>query len=163
MRTKILAFAALFLAASAAMAQLPPGKWWQRPEVVQELQLTSEQQDRLDETARSAAVELIDLKAEVEKLQVALRGELDRQQLRRPEIQKVAGQISQARARLFERELMLLVDMRATLSDAQWSRIRAHLDRMGQRERRGQRDGPGADRPMDRRMPGTAPGRGRRP
>lgn len=160
MKTRILAVIALFAFSSMAQAQMPPGKWWQRPEVVQELELTAEQRDKLDDAFRAAANELIDLKGDVEKLQIALRGELDRVQLRRPEIQRIAGQVSQARARLFERELMMLVDMRSVLTDPQWNKLRAHLDRMGPgpRERRGPG---GAEKPMERRMPPG--GRGRRP
>jgi hypothetical protein len=39
--------------------------------------------------------------------------------------------LSDARTRLFERELMMLVDMRAVLNDSQWDRMRSQLDRFG--------------------------------
>lgn len=123
------------------MAQgMPPGKWWQRPEVIQELQLTNEQQNRLDEIFRNAANDLIDAKGSVEKLQIAIRGELDRPQVRKAELLRIAAQLSEARGTLFERELMMLVDMRAVLNENQWTRMRQHLDRM-QGDRRGQRPG----------------------
>jgi hypothetical protein len=131
-RRLFLAAALIACAAIAQAQQLPPGKWWQRPEIVSELQLTNEQQDRLDEVFRGAANDLIDAKAAVEKLQVAIRGELDRPQVRRAELQKIASQLSAARGRLFERELMMLVDMRGVLNEQQWTRIRGHLDRMQQ-------------------------------
>lgn len=162
MKARITLLVIVLLTASLAGAQqLPPGKWWQRPEIVRELQLTSEQRDRLDTTFNTAANGLIDAKAEVEKLQVALRAEIDRPQLRRAEIQELAARVSEARGKMFERELMLLVDMRGVLNDQQWDRLRSHLDRM--QERRGGMDRPG--RPMDRRQgPGQGPGGpGRRP
>lgn len=136
MNRKLVVFAALAAFATLPLfgQQMPPGKWWQRPELVQELQLTTDQQDQLDAAYRGAANDLIDAKAAVEKLQVALRGEIDRPQLRRQEIQKLAAQISTARARLFERELMMLVDMRAVLNEQQWNHLRSKLDRF--RERR---------------------------
>jgi hypothetical protein len=143
------------LLASAALAQaqqLPPGKWWRRPEIIQELQLTAEQQDRLDEVFRSAANDLIDAKADVDKLQIAIRGELDRTQLRKSELQKLAGQLSAARGRLFERELMMLVEMRGVLSEQQWTRIRNFLDRMQER-----RDGPMPNRPRQQQQPRRRP------
>lgn len=129
-RRFLFAAALLTLGAVAHAQQLPPGKWWQRPEVVQELQLTNEQQQRLDEVFRAAANDLIDAKAAVEKLQVAIRGELDRPQVRRQELQRIASQLSDARGRLFERELMMLVDMRGVLTEEQWMRTRNFLDRM---------------------------------
>ena len=134
---------AAVLLASAVLAdaqQLPPGKWWRKPEVVQRLQLTNEQQDRLDEIFRGAADDLIDAKAAVEKLQIAIRGELDRAQVRRPELQKIARQLSEARGKLFERELMMLVDMRGVLEEEQWRTLRDFLDRR-----------PGAQQPPPRR------------
>ncbi len=143
--------AAFVLAAAAVNAQqMPPGKWWQRPEVVQELALTSEQRDRLDEIFRTAANDLIDAKGSVEKMQVALRGELDRPQIRRQEVMRIAAQLSDARGKLFEREITMLLDMQGVLNAQQWSRLREHLDRMHE-----QRPRPGEGRPPM--------GRGRRP
>jgi len=144
MTKRLMLAAALVLAAAFANAQqMPPGKWWQRPEIVQELGLTSEQQDKLDEIFRTAANGLIDAKGDVEKLQVALRGELDRAQIRRAEVLRIAGQLSDARGRLFERELTMLMDMRGVLSDQQWNRVRNALDRLDRPRER--------ERPMDRK------------
>lgn len=120
----------LMLAASLATAQnLPPGKWWQRPEIVRELQLSNEQQEKLDDIFRAAANGLIDAKGEVEKLEIALRGELDRPQIQRAAVLRIARQLNEARGRRFEQELAMLVDMRAVLNDQQWARMRNALDR----------------------------------
>ena len=146
MKRALIAIVVLACAAVAEGQGLPPGKWWQRPEVIQELELTNGQQDRLDEIFRGAANDLIDAKAQVDKLQIAIRGELDRPQVRRAELQRIAAQLSAARGRLFERELMMLVDMRAVLNDQQWKRMRQFLDRM-QDNRRPQRQ------PLRKRRP----------
>ena len=153
MKRMILAVAALVLFTAIAEAQqMPPGKWWRRAEVIRELSLTAEQQEQLDEVFRSAANDLIDAKAAVEKLQIALRGEIDRSQLRRGDIQRIVADLNVARGRLFEREMMMLVDMRGVLSEPQWNRLRQRLDQMQ------------AQRPMDRRpMPGPRPNPRRRP
>ena len=147
---RLLLAIAVFGWAAIANAQgqgMPPGKWWQRPEIIQELQLTNEQQDRLDEIFRGAANDLIDAKADVEKLQVAIRGELDRPQVRKPELMRIAEQLSAARGRLFERELLMLVDMRGVLNEAQWKRMRQHLDRMQDQRQGGDRKPPLRRRP----------------
>ncbi|HYH07187.1 MAG TPA: periplasmic heavy metal sensor [Thermoanaerobaculia bacterium] len=151
-RRFLIAAALLVLGTIAQTAQaqhMPPGKWWRRPEIVRELELTRDQQSRLDEIFRAAADQLIDAKGEVEKLQIALRGELDRSQLRRAEVQRIATALSAARAKLFERELLMLVDMRGILNEEQWVRVRTALDREPQH-----RPMPGGQRP---------PGGGRRP
>ncbi|HYC58164.1 MAG TPA: hypothetical protein VEK79_01225 [Thermoanaerobaculia bacterium] len=141
MKQRILFVAAMLIAATIVEAQqLPPGKWWRRPEVVRQLELTRDQQDKLDEVFRTTANALIDARADIDKLQVALRGELDRTQLRRAELQRLAAQLTQARGKLFERELMMLADMRGILNEEQWTRLRAHLDRAQERpmQQRGQ-------------------------
>lgn len=143
----------LFVAAIANAQQLPPGKWWRQPRIIQALSLTMEQQDRLDEVFRGAANDLIDAKGAVEKLQIALRGELERSQLRRADIQRIAAQLNDARGRLFEREVMMLVDMRGVLNDAQWNQMRTFLDRMQEQRRPNQQEPmrPNANRPNPRR------------
>jgi len=131
--------AAMLLAlAGSAFAQLPPWKWWRRPEIVSQLALTEDQQNRLDAIFRAAAGDLIDLRAEVEKANIVLRGELDQPQLNRANIHRIAAHLSEARGRLFERELSMLVDMRAVLSDQQWNRMRAELERLREEPRQQQ-------------------------
>ena len=163
MTPRVLIVAALLVAAGIAEAQqLPHGKWWRRQEVARELSLTTDQQDRLDAVFTSAADDLIDAKAAVEKLQVSLRSEIDRTQLRRAEIERIGSALHAARGKLFSRELVMLVDMRAVLNDAQWNRLREHLDRMQQRGE-GNQPRPGGNRPPmggRNRPPG---GGGRRP
>ena len=154
----LLMAATLVLSAVAEAQQLPPGKWWRREEVARQLELTSDQQAKLDEVFRAAANGLIDAKAEVEKLQIALRGELDREQLRRQELQRLATQLTQARGKLFERELMMLADMRGILNEEQWSRLRTFLDRAQERMRdRGNNQRQPMQRPNQRPMPRRRP------
>ena len=116
--------------AASAFAQLPPGKWWRKPEIVNRLELTADQQDRLDGIFRATANDLIDARGAVEKENIALRGELDQPQLNRAKIQQIAGRLNEARGHLFQRELAMLVDMRAVLSDQQWNRMRAEIDHL---------------------------------
>ena len=42
-----------------------------------------------------------------------------------------ATRLSEARGRLFDRELMMLVDMRSVLTDTQWNHMRTLLERLG--------------------------------
>jgi Skp family chaperone for outer membrane proteins len=127
----LFAAVALVFATSAFAQNLPPGKWWRRPEIVQSLNLAEEQQNKLETIFRTASGDLIDLRGEVEKQNIALRGDLDQSQLERAAIRRDAQRLSDARTRLFERELMMLVDMRAVLNDSQWDRMRSQLDRFG--------------------------------
>jgi hypothetical protein len=135
MKRLALAALALFVLASTASAMdLPPGKWWRRPEVIQMLALSDDQQNRLETISVKSANELIDLKGEVEKSNIALRAELDQPTLNREAIRKLAIRLNDARGKLFERELMMLVDMRTVLSETQWNRMRQTLERLPERQ-----------------------------
>jgi Spy/CpxP family protein refolding chaperone len=128
----LLAAFVLVFATSAFAQNLPAGKWWRRPEIVQILNLAEEQQDKLEGIFRTASSDLIDLRGEVEKANINLRGDLDQAQLDRAAIRRDAQKLSEARGRLFERELTMLVDMRAVLNEAQWNRMRGGLlERLG--------------------------------
>jgi len=131
-RIILAAFAALLFSTATFAADLPPGKWWRRPEIINRLSLSEDQQNRLEGIFRASANDLIDLRGAVEKENIALRAELDSPTLNRAAIQRFAGRLSEARAKLFERELMLLVDMRAVLTDVQWNTMRTELDRLNQ-------------------------------
>jgi hypothetical protein len=128
----LMAILTLLLATSAfAQASLPPGKWWRNPEIVQTLNIAEEQQNKLETIFRTASTDLIDLRGEVEKHNIALRGDLDQVQLDRGAIRRDAQKLSDARGRLFDRELAMLVDMRSVLNDSQWNRMRTDLGKLG--------------------------------
>ena len=132
----LLASLVLVFATSAFAQNLPPGKWWRRPEIVQSLNISEEQQNKLENIFRTSSGDLIDLRGEVEKLNINLRADLDQSQLDRAAIRKDAQRLSDARTRLFERELMMLVDMRGVLNDSQWDRMRNQLERFGAQQLR---------------------------
>jgi Spy/CpxP family protein refolding chaperone len=140
--------ALVFATSLYAQTNLPPGKWWRRPDIVQVLNLSEEQQDKLETIFRTASSDLIDLRGEVEKQNITLRGDLDQAQLDRAAIRREAQKLSDARGRLFERELTMLVDMRAVLNDSQWNRMRnGLLDRLGNaQQQRKNLDRPNANR-----------------
>lgn len=128
-RFLLCAAAVLTLAMSVSAAPLPPGKWWRRPEFATNLQLTNDQQVRLDMIFRMAAGDLIDLRADAEKTSIAIRSELDQEQLNRENLRKLAAKLSETQGKLFDKELMMLVDMRSVLNNDQWGRLRSELDR----------------------------------
>jgi len=133
----------------AAEPGLPPGKWWRRPEVAERLALTSDQQNRLDEVFRINAKDLVDLKAEMEKRSIDLRSALEQDQLNRTEVQRAAARVSEARGKLFEREVMMLVEMRSVLNEQQWVRLRERLE--DRRDQQPQRPGMQRQRPQRQR------------
>jgi Spy/CpxP family protein refolding chaperone len=137
---KLLVISLLLFTWQAAGQDLPPGRWWRNAQVAEKLALSAQQQEQLDDIFQASANELIDRRGEMEKALVALRAELDQNQPNRGNLQRLAARLSDARGKLFERELMMLADMRGALTDEQWSKLRQHA-----RQREGDR------RPMQRR------------
>jgi hypothetical protein len=127
-RALICTVLALTFAMTAAAGPMPPGKWWRQPAFVQELGLSIEQQTRLDMIFRLAANELIDLRAEADKTSIAIHAEIDQPQPNRENLRRLASHLSETQGKLFDRELMMLVDMRGVLTDDQWARLRAEVN-----------------------------------
>lgn len=147
--------AILILGGIATAAEgLPGGKWWNRPDVIRQLSLTREQRTKLDNIFRASAPALIDLKADVEKRSLDLRVQLDQDELNRQAIQSAAGRLNESRGKLFERELMMLVEMRGVLSADQWNEFRDTLEEGPGGRRMGRpRGGDGPPPPRNRQRP----------
>jgi len=59
---------------------LPPGKWWENPRLVNQIGLTDEQQDQIREVVYQHARLMIDLKADVDKAGLDLAESVDQQE-----------------------------------------------------------------------------------
>ncbi|MCM2316373.1 MAG: periplasmic heavy metal sensor [Thermoanaerobaculia bacterium] len=144
-RAWCLALLTVAFTAGSAMAQgpmMPKGKWWRMPEVAKQLKLTAEQQTKLDGVFNASQTELIDLKADADKLGIELRAHLEKPQVARKEALAAAQKLGAARGRLFEREVAMMVDMKSVLTEEQWSLLRTKLaERMGNRMRDEMREG----------------------
>lgn len=154
----------------------PPGMWWKRPEIAQKLSLTADQQKRMDDIFQQSRLQLIDLKANVEKQEVILEPMLSANP---PDTNKVLAQIDHvaaARAELEKANARMLLGIRGVLSADQWTKLQAEQrDNMrfmfhfkggpdGPDGFRGGPNGPGPDNfkglpkgPMSRLMPPTPP------
>jgi len=146
-----------FVAGSALAQQgggpmMPKGKWWRMPEVSKQLKLTADQQTKLDAIFTASSTELIDLKADVDKLGIELRAQLEKSQSAKKDVLAVAQKLGVARGRLFEREIAMMVDMKSVLNDEQWDMLREKLEQRAGRMRDEMREqGPGGpDRPRPR-------------
>jgi Spy/CpxP family protein refolding chaperone len=132
----------------------PPGMWWKNPDLAQKIALTPDQQKRMDDIFQKSRLELIDLKASLEKQEVTLQPMLSENP---PDTNKILAQIdhvAQARADLEKGNARMLLGIRGVLSPDQWTKLqtegrdnrRTMMRRF--RDRNGRPDGQG---------PGTAP------
>ena len=128
---------------------LPKGRWWKMPEVSKKLGLTAEQQSKLDSIFASRSKELIDLKGETEKHGIELRSQLEATHVLPDGVMNAAKDLGNARSLLFQKEVRMMLDMRAELTDEQWTTLRTAMDAQMKRMRE-QRQRPG-QRPDGRR------------
>jgi Spy/CpxP family protein refolding chaperone len=104
----------------------PEGMWWKNPMVVQRLTLTADQTKKMDDIFQQSRLQLIDLKADVEKAQVMLEPMLSANPL---DVAKASAQIdkvAQARADLEKASAKMLLGIRGVLTPDQWTRLRDH-------------------------------------
>ncbi|MCU0291185.1 MAG: periplasmic heavy metal sensor [Thermoanaerobaculaceae bacterium] len=145
---------ALLLLATGVRAEgvgvIPPGRWWERPKVAQELGLTAEQKQRLEETTYESARVMIDLKAALDKAELDLKVVGDAEPLDLKRAREAFAALQQARMRLENERFELLLRVRQVLQPEQWQRLR-EMTRERLQERMEERRGTGAPPPVGRR------------
>jgi Spy/CpxP family protein refolding chaperone len=136
----------------------PPGIWWHNPDLIQKLTLTPDQQKKMDDILQQSKLQLIDLRANVEKQEVLMEPMLAANP---PDTNKILAQIdqtAQARAELEKASAKMLLAIRNVLTPDQWTKLQAEG-----RERRRMRmqGGPEGRRPgSDGQAPPGGPGGG---
>ncbi len=135
-----LAFAGSLLVGGVLSAQpmgVPMGRWWERPKVLQDLALTPEQTQKLDAIALAQATMMVDLKAAVEKAEIALKAAADEQPFDTTKVRGAFAAMQQARMKLETQRFEMLLKTREVLTAEQWQKLRELARTM--REHRGER------------------------
>ena len=104
----------------------PGGMWWKNPMVVQRLTLTPDQTTRMDAIFQKSRIDLIDLKANLEKQEVMLEPLIGANP---PDTAKASLQIDKvadARANLEKANAKMLLSIRGVLTPDQWTKLSAH-------------------------------------
>jgi Spy/CpxP family protein refolding chaperone len=102
---------------------IPNGTWWRYPETIKELGLTADQQKKMDDAFHQNRIQLIDLKALLEKEQLNLEPILNSNP---PDTNKALAEISRIadlRAELEKADARMLLAIRAQLTADQWTRL----------------------------------------
>ena len=103
----------------------PAGMWWKNPMVVQRLALTPEQTKKMDGIFEQSRLQLIDLKANLEKQNALLEPLLSANP---PDTVKALAQIDKvatARAELEKANAKMLLGIRGVLTPEQWTKLHA--------------------------------------
>jgi Spy/CpxP family protein refolding chaperone len=129
---KFVAVLFVFLAASlvrplaAQMPEGPPGKWWKRPRIVQLLELSPEQQAKLEDIFSRRRREFVDLKANVERRQIDAEELVSKKDADPKKVSTAVDALEEARLKLRKAATMMFLEQKEVLSSAQWQAI---LDR----------------------------------
>lgn len=148
----VLAAAALARPAAAQMPEGPPGKWWKRPAVVRQLNLSPEQQGKLEDIFARRRREFVDLKADVERRQIDVEELVTAKDSDPKKAAASVDALEQSRLRLRKAATMMFLEQKDVLSAAQWHQVLSRRDEwrtQRQMERRGD-GGDGSERPGPR-------------
>jgi len=141
--------AALLLIAAAASAQAAAeGKWWKRPRIASELQLSADQVDQLEKIFARVKPKLIDLRADLQKKQFAYDQAMSAEKSDRKEVEALIEAREQARSALQKELALMELDMKQVLRPDQrekLARMRENARQMMQERRRRTRDAAPSD------------------
>jgi Spy/CpxP family protein refolding chaperone len=126
------------LLCAVVSAQGIDGKWWKRPRIARELQLSADQTTELERIFARSKPKLIDLRADLEKKQFAYDQAMLAENVDRKAIEAMIEAREDARAAL-QKELSLMeLDMKQVLKPEQRERLvrMREAARMRQQQRR---------------------------
>ena len=145
MKTRFLCWLALVVMSAAAFAQAPPapnaggptgkphhmmndrpmGAWWKNSEIASKLQLNDQQVQQLENTFYQHRLKLVDLRANIEKQDLAMQQLLDAPTPNDSAIMAQVDQRSAARNQLDREFTQMTLDFRKILTPDQWKQLRA--------------------------------------
>jgi Spy/CpxP family protein refolding chaperone len=109
----------------------PMGRWWDRPQVAEQLALTPDQKQKLETVTLNGARTMIDLKGAVEKAEIDLRAASDAEPFQPDKVREAFHVMQQARERLEMQRFEMLLKVRSVLSAEQWQKLRTVVRERG--------------------------------
>jgi Spy/CpxP family protein refolding chaperone len=116
------------------------GRWWNNPKIAERLKLSDEQRKAMDDTLLQHRETLIDLRASLEKAELAMEPLMREDQPNEAGILAQIDRVAQARAELEKANARFLLAIRGKLTSDQWKQLQADRANRGQ-GRHGGEDG----------------------
>ncbi len=95
--------------------KMPHGRWWHRPEVVAQLKLTSQEQEKLNALFVESERELIDLRGNVQKQELELKTLLDQEDFNQSACADQFGKLLEARSGVARERFSFHMEVRKLL------------------------------------------------
>jgi Spy/CpxP family protein refolding chaperone len=121
--------------------------WWKNPGLVQRIGLSAEQTKKMDDMFQQSRLQLVDLKANLEKQNLMLEPMLSANPVDQARTLAQIDKVAQARADLEKANAKMLLGIRAVLTPDQWTKLQSGGRDMGPGSRDsapGSPAGPGA-------------------
>jgi len=127
------------------------GRWWDNPKVAEDLNLTADQKQKMDDVFQQNRLKLIDLHASLQKEEATLEPLISADAPDETKILAQIDKVAQARAELEKSNARMLLSVRQLLTADQWTKLKAaRAQRMAR--------GPGRGGPEGGGGPGMGPG-----
>lgn len=101
----------------------PGGMWWKNPRIVERLSLTADQTKKMDDIVEQSRLQLIDLRANLEKQQVMLGPLMDANPVNTAAASAQIDKVANARADLEKANAKMLLSIRGVLTPEQWTKL----------------------------------------
>lgn len=136
------------------------GRWWNNPKMVEKLKLTDDQRKAMDDIFQKHREKLIDLRANLEKAEVAMEPLVRADQPNESAVMTQIDKVAQARAELEKANARFLFALRAKLTPEQWKQVQDFRQNHEGMRRDWRRDGrgPGDRHGDDKEAPPPPPG-----
>jgi len=99
------------------------GKWWKNAEIVQQLQLSDDQLQRLEQAFQESRLHLIDLHAALEKEEAQLEPLTEADNPDEAQVDSQIDKVATARAELEKAHTRMLLNVRKVLTTEQWKKL----------------------------------------
>jgi Spy/CpxP family protein refolding chaperone len=112
---------------------MPPGKWWDRADIVRKLKLTQDQRKKMDEIFQDLRGRLMETNFSLDKEEAVLEPLMEASSLDDSKILPQIDRIAQARADLEKVEARLVLGLRHVLTAEQWRLLQSENGPPGRR------------------------------
>ena len=114
----------LVLTVAAVHAQdVPPGRWWHSSSVVQQLQLTNEEVQRLDQTFEASRIKMIKLKSQVETERYKLKSMIEKGNADDAAVRAQNRNLEAARSALADERFIFFIQCRDIIGNERFQKL----------------------------------------
>lgn len=100
------------------------GRWWNNPDMIQQLKLTDDQRKAMDSILQAHREKLVDLRGNLEKAEIEMQPMMQQDTLDKSAVLAQVDKIAQARTELERANAHFLLDLRDKLTPDQWKTVR---------------------------------------